>query len=247
MAWSAAQKNILSQSFSYHNEQHRALIREKLAQFQKLKTKQQQRNKHVGLGLIIGLGASWFGPNLFIIHSSNAVYLALGAYIWASQASHQRYMELFDEMRDIYDWCIPDGSSLPVVDNVLMQQLIETLGMLLDSGRIQRLSPLVNGERTSNALSHYASGGVHALFGTVKNLMFNVSEETEQQLMQPEVFSLLVRQLVQGKSSSMLDFYLYGQGRQSVDGYIKRGLSLVPSQVKEAFNESEEPACSKSI
>lgn len=247
MAWNEEQKSILSQSFSYHNEQHKALIREKLAQFQKLKIKQQQRNKHVGVGLIIGLGASWFGPNLFIIHSSNAVYVVLGAYIWASQASHQKYMEVFDEMRDIYDWCIPDGSSIPPVDNVLMQQLIENLGTLLDSGRIQRLSPLINGERHSSGLSHYAYGGVNALFGAAKNMMFGATEHSEQQLMQPEVFSLLVRQLVQGKSSSMLDFYLYGQGRQSVDGYIKKGWSFLPNQVKEVFDEPDASVSSKLI
>lgn len=245
MPWSEEQRRLLNQSFSYHNDQHRALIREKLTQFQKLKAKQQQRNMHIGAGVLLGLGTSWFGPNLFIIQSSNAVYLALGAYIWASQASHQRYMAVFDEMRDIYDWCIPDGSSIPPVDNVLIQQLIETMGTLLDSARIQRLSPLINGERTSSALSHYAYSGVQALFGTAKDLVFGLQESSDQ-LMQPEVFSLLVRQLVQGKSSSMLDFYLYGQGRKGVDGYITKGSTFLPNQVKEAFNEPADPACSKS-
>ena len=65
--------------------------------------------------------------------------------------------------------------------------------------------------------------------------------------MQPEVFSLLVRQLVQGKSSSMLDYYLYGKGRQSIDGYIDKGLTFVPEKVKESFREQDDPGYYKSM
>ncbi len=242
MAWTEEQQGLLNQPFSYGVSGHRALLEEKSAEFQPLKEKMQVRNKRIGISLIAGYATSIFGPNFIIMHSSSVVYLGLGAYLFSCLPENKAYTQAFNEMQALYDWCIPDGSNLPPFTHSLTQQLVETMGTLVDKERLQRLSPLINGLNERASLGAYAAAGGQALFGAAKGWLTGGDNKIEQALMSPEVFSLFVRQLVQGKSVSSLDYYLYGKGRLVIEGYADKGVALLPAALKDAFNHNEPTA-----
>lgn len=240
MAWTAEQKSLLGQTFSLANKEHKGLIKEKLSEFNKFKQQQVLMNRKIGLGFGASFVLSFFGPSIILFRASDLAYLALGAYIWHGRTTgYYKYAETFKEMLDIYDWSIPNGSQLPLVDNVVMQGLIETLGTLIDDGRIQRLSPLMNGDKGQNLVFSVFKSATQNLKNTSVGF-FASQDESEGQVMPPEMFSLLVRQLVQGKSKSAIDYYLYGMGRLQVEDYIKKGWEVMPENVKHFLNKEVE-------
>ena len=239
MTWTAEQEQLLNQPFSYGAPMHQHFIQKKLTEFQHLKEKMQVRNKYIGMGLIAGYAASFLGPNLIIMHSSAVVYLGLGAYLFSCRPENKAYTQAFNEMQRLFDWCIPDDGPLPPFTNVLMQQFVETMGTLVDMKRLQRLSPLINGTSERASLSSYAATGGQALFGVAKGWVMGGNSKAEEGVMLPEVFSLLVRQLVQGKSASSVDYYFYGKGRLVIEGYADKGMALLPEKFKDAFNNND--------
>lgn len=229
MAWTEQQLQTLQTSFSYGSEVHRTLLSEKLKSFEHQRAILQKRNKMVGAGFILGYVTAMFGPSFLLLRSSDLVYMGLGAFIVYSYDLDKEYNVLFSEMQILYDWCIPNSNDLPPVDNALMQKLIETMGTLVRAERIERLVPLINGPLTSqtSSLSGYAASGGQALFGMAKDLVLSSNERSEEK-MDVATFTLLMRNLVQGKSTSILDYYLYGEGRFNIAEQLSSRVTLLP-------------------
>lgn len=227
MPFEVAEQNLLAQQFNYGTTAHRQLLERKLAAFIDHYAEMKSRSRPIFLAAagtaatrILGLYSALLMP----------IDLALfGFGLWKVQQTmnhHQQYQEAFTDILAIYDWCIPAGGPLPPTNNASIQTLIETLGTLINGERLGRLAPLANGPQQGASWSNYAISGGRALLGLVG---LSTGPAPNENILDQRTFTLLVRNLVNGRDTSATDYYCYGEGGRTVVSGLQYGVNAVNS------------------
>ncbi len=116
-----------------------------------------------------------------------------------------------------------------------IQRLVEQVGPLLDATRRSRLTPWMNGSpemmspSIMNSVKNTATAAVHRAASWAYHSLFSAAKPSaapQQNVMQPAVFAYLVRQVVTGKATSQVDYYLYGAGSKLFSSMYDKGAQL---------------------
>lgn len=231
MAFTNEQQQLLKTRFSSKDDSHLSLLTQKIATFNQHYLSLKAKSKPIAASAMGSFAAKLFGFGSILLPVDILLWSYAAYEIHNSIELNLHYREGFSDLLNIYDWCIPNKDNLPATNITPVQNLIETMGTLVSKDRLQRLQPLINGspEQASN-LGDYARSASSSIFSAASGLFGLNSRKTDRQnIMNPATFTLLVRNLVNGKSTSTYDYTLFGEGSTTVGNCINRGINTISS------------------
>jgi len=231
MAFTNEQQQLINSPFSSNSGPHLSLLNQKLDAFNQHYSALKAKSKPIAAAAMGAFAAKLFGFSSILMPVDLLLWSYAAYEIHKSIELNQHYRENFADLLDVYDWCIPNKDNLPATNIEQVQNLIETMGTLVNKDKLQRLQPLINGSPSqSSNLGDYAKSATLSFMGSASNFFgFNNGRAARQNIMDPATFTLLVRNLVNNKSTSNYDYYLFGEGSTNLGNGINRGIETVTS------------------
>ncbi|CEG56880.1 hypothetical protein [Legionella fallonii] len=225
---------LMQQSFSITNSEHRKLLDSKLDLFERNLKQLRIQGYKIGIASIGAFLTRLFSLTSFLYPTDWACVAYVVHAIHQSGGINQQYRDDFANVKAMFDWCFPKGEQLSVNSSMAsdpsIQRLVEQVGPLLSEARRSRLAPWINGlEDMGQSLVNSATSLVNNASSWVYNSIFGASKTTtapQKNVMRPEVFAYLVRQLVTGKQTSPIDYYCYGEGSEIFDAMYQKAVQL---------------------